>query len=113
MSEKEKVDFVRWSEVAVAQILDNAEITHRQLLMKFRAIEFNESSFEKVATNKSVENFIALLLVVEKLKAQLKDKTADLFKEIDDLRDSYDQMCEGYELKIQQLNKTIKNKKVK
>lgn len=113
MSEKEKIDYVRWSQLAVAQILDNAEISHRQLLMKLHAIEFDENSFEKVATNKSVEHFISLLLVVENLKAQLKNKTTDLFKEIDDLRDSYDQMCEGYELKIRQLNKTFKNKKGK
>jgi hypothetical protein len=105
MSENEKLDFVRWSEKAVAQILDNANISHRQLLVKFRAIEFDANSLKKLAANKSVEHFISLLYVVEILKAELANKTTDLFKEIDDLRESYSEMCEGYETKIKKLQR--------
>ena len=108
MSEKQEINFVSWSELAVAQILDNANISHRQLLMKLHAIKFDEKSIKKLAANKSVEHFISLLLVVETLKAQLANKTNELFKEIDELRESYDEMTQGYEQKIKSLKKKVK-----
>ena len=115
MSEKQEINFVSWSELAVAQILDNANISHRQLLMKLHAIKFDEKSIKKLAANKSVEHFISLLLVVETLKAQLANKTNELanktnelFKEIDELRESYDEMTKGYEQKIKLLKKRVK-----